>query len=249
MAGMHKHKWSYTVKYAPDHFGSNMWHPPNQVITEKWINLNELGGLQSQGEVIDLVALGYDKLLGEGTVHGALKVKALRAHSSAIEKIKAAGGSIEVLEVKVVKEKPAKPEAKGKHSVKSQLRNNISICLRNWSQGIKSFPKRKLIRRQTFGRIVHGCREELCKGCSHGAAGNSQACQEAVSQRETHVDGNCTSRLHGHGGHSPYWCSYRCLESDLLLQHHFCIPTGDVDDLGNRSHRYGWPDSPTTCRL
>src|SRR6201988_1067606 len=103
LAGLHKHKWSYTVKYAPDHFGSNIWRPPNQVITEKWINLYGLGGLQPQGEVIDLAALGYDKLLGEGTVHGALKVKARRASQSAIEKIKAAGGSIEVLEVKVVK--------------------------------------------------------------------------------------------------------------------------------------------------
>ena len=117
MAGIHKHKWSYTVKYAPDHFGSNIWHPPNQIVTEKWINLFELANLKPTGEVIDLVALGYDKLLGEGMVHGALKVKARRASESAIEKIKAAGGSIEVLEVHVVKEK-TKPEAKGKDSGK-----------------------------------------------------------------------------------------------------------------------------------
>ena len=118
MAGLHKHKWSYTVKYMPDHFGSNKWHPPNQIVSEKWINLYELAGLQNGGEVIDLVSLGYDKLLGEGTVHGTLKVKARRATESAIEKIKAAGGSIEVLEVKVVKEKPSKPEAKSKDSGK-----------------------------------------------------------------------------------------------------------------------------------
>jgi large subunit ribosomal protein L15 len=118
MAGLHKHKWSYTVKYAPDHFGSNIWHPPNQVTTDRWINLFQLGNLEPTEGVIDLVALGYDKLLGEGIVHGALKVKARRASESAIEKIKAAGGSIEVIEVKVVKEKPAKPEAKGKDSGK-----------------------------------------------------------------------------------------------------------------------------------
>ena len=117
MAGMHKHKWSYTVKYAPDHFGSNKWHPPNQVTTARWINLYQLEGLGQTGDQIDLVALGYDKLLGQGSVHAALKVKARRASSSAIEKIKAAGGSIEVLEVAEVKEK-SPPEMKGKDSTK-----------------------------------------------------------------------------------------------------------------------------------
>ena len=117
LAGLHKHKWSYTVKYAPDHFGSNIWHPPNQVTTSRWINLYQLGSLAPSGDVIDLVALGYDKLLGQGTVTAPLKVKALRATGSAVEKIKAAGGSIEVLEVTEVKEKP-KPEEKGKSAPK-----------------------------------------------------------------------------------------------------------------------------------
>ncbi len=114
MAGLHKHKWSYTVKYFPDHFGSNKWHPPNQMVTEKWINLYQLSNLGRDGGVIDLVALGYDKLLGQGSVHGALKVKARRASGSAIEKIKAAGGSIEVLEIAEIKEKTPPPEVKGK---------------------------------------------------------------------------------------------------------------------------------------
>ncbi len=98
MAGLHKHKWSDTVKYAPDHFGSNKWHPPNQIEIYRWVNIYQIEALATNGEV-DLVALGYDKLLGQGSVHGALKVKARRASESAVEKIKAAGGSIEVLEV------------------------------------------------------------------------------------------------------------------------------------------------------
>lgn len=109
MAGLHKHKWSYTVKYMPDHFGSNKWHPPNRVIADRWINLNQLGQLAGSGAELDLASLGYDKLLGQGEVHTALKVKVARASNSAIEKVKAAGGSVVVLEPTVVKEKPNKP--------------------------------------------------------------------------------------------------------------------------------------------
>jgi len=111
MAGLHKHKWSYTVKYMPDHFGSNKWHPPNRVIAHRWINLNQLGKLAVAVSELDLAGLGYDKLLGQGEVHVALKVRVPRASSTAIEKIKAAGGSVEVLEPTVIKEKK-KPAAK-----------------------------------------------------------------------------------------------------------------------------------------
>jgi large subunit ribosomal protein L15 len=107
MAGLHKHKWSYTVKYAPDHFGSNKWHPPNQVEINRWINLYQIEALATGGGEVDLVSLGYDKLLGQGSVHKALKVKARRASESAIEKIKAAGGAIEVLEVAEKEEEEA----------------------------------------------------------------------------------------------------------------------------------------------
>ncbi|MCL4517886.1 MAG: uL15 family ribosomal protein [Thaumarchaeota archaeon] len=98
MAGLHKHKWSYTVKYMPDHFGSNKWHPPNPSTTKRWVNLGALEKLSSPDGKIDLVGLGYDKLLGEGNVSAALQVRTLRASKSAIEKIKKAGGSVEVLE-------------------------------------------------------------------------------------------------------------------------------------------------------
>lgn len=127
MAGLHKHKWSYTVKYMPDHFGSNKWHPPNRVIADRWINLNQLSSLTVASGIIDLTTLGYDKLLGQGEVRSALKVKVARASKSAVEKIKAAGGSIEVLEVaepdgdsKKATPKPAekgqKPSPKNKSS-------------------------------------------------------------------------------------------------------------------------------------
>jgi len=118
MAGLHKHKWSYTVKYAPDHFGSNKWHPPNQIEISRWVNLHQIEAFATSGE-IDLVAMGYDKLLGQGSVHSALKVKARRASKSAVEKIKAAGGSIEVLEVAEKEEEKPAPRDSKQHQEKS----------------------------------------------------------------------------------------------------------------------------------
>lgn len=95
MAGMHKHKWSYTVKYAPDHFGRNKFQPPNRTVTKRWVNVADLERLAGDSSSLDLSSLGYDKLLGSGEVHRSLVVKVSRASSSAVEKIKTAGGSVE----------------------------------------------------------------------------------------------------------------------------------------------------------
>ena len=113
MAGMHKHKWSYTVKYAPDHFGHNKFAPPNRTVSHRWINVSDLSafaGSMKKGEIIDLGSMGYDKLLGQGTISTALSLKIPRASKSAIEKIKAAGGSVESEESKV------KPKSQTKDS-------------------------------------------------------------------------------------------------------------------------------------
>ena len=118
MAGLHKHKWSYTVKYAPDHFGHNEFKPPNRVVTRKWLNLHDLPRLVSvdfagSGEQpVDLEALGYDKLLGGGNVENAYHLKISRASSSALEKIKAAGGSVKLTQV----ERPTSGDGDGKGS-------------------------------------------------------------------------------------------------------------------------------------
>ncbi len=95
MAGMHKHKWSYTVKYAPDHFGRNKFQPPKRIVTKRWANVGDLDRLAGDSKELDLSSLGFDKLLGSGKVQHSLKVKVWRASSRAIEKIKAAGGSVE----------------------------------------------------------------------------------------------------------------------------------------------------------
>jgi large subunit ribosomal protein L15 len=116
MAGLHKHKWSYAVKYAPDHFGHNQFKPPNRKLTSRWINIGDLSTFvdaSKKGEIIDLGSMGFDKLLGQGSISTAISLKIPRASASAVEKIKAAGGSIELEETR---ERGAKPDAETKHS-------------------------------------------------------------------------------------------------------------------------------------
>ena len=123
MAGLHKHKWSYMVKYAPDHFGSNRWHPPHPTHTERWLNVYELDKIAAAfGNTIDLGSMGYDKLLGQGTTFRSLSIKVPRASASAIEKVKSAGGSVAV----EFEAAPEKPEPKKGEPQKQQLQKGKS---------------------------------------------------------------------------------------------------------------------------
>jgi large subunit ribosomal protein L15 len=114
MAGLHKHKWSYTVKYAPDHFGHNIFRPPKRTLTKRWLNVGDLSTILKdvkQNGGIDLGTMGFDKLLGQGTVSERYVLKIPRASTSAIEKIKAAGGSVEVELREEKAEKPSEGKA------------------------------------------------------------------------------------------------------------------------------------------
>ncbi len=109
-AGLHKHKWTWTVKYAPNHFGKRGFKSPMQKIKLKFkeINVGELTDILSKLEkvelqngkpVIDLPLLGYGKLLGRGELKTPVIVKAISFTENAAEKIKKAGG--EIITVKV----------------------------------------------------------------------------------------------------------------------------------------------------
>jgi len=92
-AGMHKHKWSYTVKYEPEHFGKRGFSRPVAVSKKvKTINISGLERLASGKKKISLSALGYDKVLGSGKINIPLVVMAGSFSKSAIKKIEAAGG-------------------------------------------------------------------------------------------------------------------------------------------------------------
>ncbi len=106
-AGMHKHKWIYTVKYEPEHFGKRGFKRPLEVVRKpKTINVGVLDSMVEElvekgyakktkdGYEVDLKALGYGKLLGAGKVTHKLLVKVDVFSETAAKKIEEAGGKI-----------------------------------------------------------------------------------------------------------------------------------------------------------
>jgi len=95
-AGLHKHKWSWTVKYAPDHFSRDSLAPKRGSKPNKWINVGQLEALtrsQNSSE-INLTELGYEKLLGGGRLKTPIKVIVKSFTQQAKSKIEAAGGQL-----------------------------------------------------------------------------------------------------------------------------------------------------------
>lgn len=96
-AGLHKHKWSWVIKYDPDHFGRDPFKPPGHVKPAKWVNVGDLDAL-AKGKSLDLSSMGIQKLLGSGSVNGAYEVKVDFFTQKAQAKIEAAGGKVTVQE-------------------------------------------------------------------------------------------------------------------------------------------------------
>lgn len=106
-AGRHKGGWSYVLRYMPDYWGKKGFRSVQSLHHKvNTINVGNLGMLaekleaQNQLErkdgkiMLDLVKLGYTKLLGMGNVTEPVLVK-ISAHSaSAAKKIEEAGGQI-----------------------------------------------------------------------------------------------------------------------------------------------------------
>jgi len=105
LAGMHKQKWSYTVKYAPEHFGKKGFKRPATVAKEiKAINLKELDQIAEKmiekklaekiGDKIriNVLKLGYEKVLGSGKITKPLIIEAKYFSKDAIKKIEKAEG-------------------------------------------------------------------------------------------------------------------------------------------------------------
>jgi large subunit ribosomal protein L15 len=100
-AGRHKHKWSYVLRYEPDYFSKTGFTCPRSLRRSiRTINVGELDRISKElseregGFILDLQALGYDKLLGTGRVTKALTVKVPSWSKSASRKITDAGGEI-----------------------------------------------------------------------------------------------------------------------------------------------------------
>lgn len=104
-AGLHKHKWSYVLKYDKDYFGRRGFKPPKSEKDEDiTINLWRIemlvDKLCSEGKIqeengkitIDVTSFGYNKVLGGGKITKPLIIKAPKFTKKALEKIEKAGG-------------------------------------------------------------------------------------------------------------------------------------------------------------
>jgi len=92
-AGLNKHKVMTRLKYMPGHWGMHGFnrHPSLRVVNTS-INIGEVSEI-AEGDSINLTEMGYDKLLGRGSIDRALKISVREASARAIEKVEAAGGS------------------------------------------------------------------------------------------------------------------------------------------------------------
>lgn len=106
-AGLHKHRWTYVIKYEPDYFEKRGF-TSQKAISRKTnvINVGELDELahklaaekkleRKQKKIfLDLAKLGYDKLLGLGKITKPMLVKVVAHSEAAAKKIDEAGGQI-----------------------------------------------------------------------------------------------------------------------------------------------------------
>ncbi|MGB0490526.1 MAG: uL15m family ribosomal protein [Candidatus Poseidoniaceae archaeon] len=96
-AGMNKHRVMTRIKYMPNHWGMHGFNrDPSLRNVSVTVNVGQLEDMAAGADSIDLTELGIDKLLGSGRISSALSVTVESASAKAIEKIEAAGGSIEM---------------------------------------------------------------------------------------------------------------------------------------------------------
>ena len=101
-----KSKWTWTIKYAPDHLGKRGFSRPPEVqrdvriVTLKFIDehledLLQMGiAYEEEGKIVVDTTQFADKDLGTGRLTRPLTIKAKAFSAKAEEKIKAAGGEV-----------------------------------------------------------------------------------------------------------------------------------------------------------
>ncbi|MEM0026863.1 MAG: uL15 family ribosomal protein [Ignisphaera sp.] len=105
--GMHKHKWSWVVKYFRNWFGKEGFTPRSRNARVRTINVGELNeivrklmqsqkvAMEDNKVIINLSELGINRLLGGGTIEYPVKVFVASFSKKAKEKIEKAGGVIQ----------------------------------------------------------------------------------------------------------------------------------------------------------
>ncbi|MEM1541489.1 MAG: uL15m family ribosomal protein [Ignisphaera sp.] len=106
--GMHKHKWSWTIKYFRDWYGKEGFTPrsPEHIVETNIINLKQLDELATKlitsnkavyenGQIIvDLSSMGITKIVGTGKINHPVKVIVYKSSENAKKKIIKAGGTV-----------------------------------------------------------------------------------------------------------------------------------------------------------
>ena len=110
-AGLGKHEWTWTIKYAPDWYGKRGFTPRRSKAAyhKTVMNVGDLAEvvekLKATGEAriedgmveVNLADMGVEKLLGEGEIRVPVKVIVSEASETAIRKIEEAGGKVIIL--------------------------------------------------------------------------------------------------------------------------------------------------------
>lgn len=105
LAGGHKHKWSFVVKYDKTRFGKHGFKRPAKLVSHvKSINLQQIEKMmdnfvkkkfaEKEGSAmkVDLQKAGYEKVLGSGKVTTPMIVQAKSFSKLAEKKLEEAGG-------------------------------------------------------------------------------------------------------------------------------------------------------------
>ncbi len=110
-AGLGKHEWTWTIKYAPDWYGKRGFTPRRSKAGyhKSVVNVGDLAEiverLKSTGKAkmedgmveVNLADMGVEKLLGEGEIMVPVKVIVGEASETAVKKIEEAGGKVVLL--------------------------------------------------------------------------------------------------------------------------------------------------------
>jgi large subunit ribosomal protein L15 len=95
MAGVKRQKKTWLLKHKPGHLGKSGFKSLKQrklQPSDRVINVRDLAKLAAGNKEVDLAKLGYDKVLGGGSISVALTVKAGYFTESAKQKIEKANG-------------------------------------------------------------------------------------------------------------------------------------------------------------
>lgn len=96
LAGLKKHKRFYMIKYLPNHFGKHGF--VSRYKRKKVISISDLESFINKGVTkINLVELGYDKLISKGVINKSVEIITKEATEKAIKKIERVGGKVIII--------------------------------------------------------------------------------------------------------------------------------------------------------